>query len=403
MDFSSFCRTFYVSHYVPIGYFEDRRERYAAGIPDDMPSSSLLIHLFADADRYPAVYMMRNVGLYGAVRSNETGGVFIVGPVCNNTVSGKVVHAFMRHHALPDTSQPAVERFLGSIPQYSYNRFIYLLVFLHQIINGETLSAAEHFNVSDVDAGKDPAAAGQSLYEKAVGELEQREHGTYCVEQMIIDYVRRGNPGRMRQFLVDTAAHRPLAEGLMSDSPLRQAKNVFLSTVTMVGKAGAIPGGMDIEETYRLIDSYIQECERLLTPDAVRTLQLNMLIDFTTRVQQVHLPKGLSHEVASCIQYIDNHLTDDISVRKIADHINRSNTYLERRFKTELGTSVGKYVTACRMQEAKIWLAETDRPLSEISRYLHYSSQPYFQNVFKKMNGITPMQYRREQRQAMGR
>lgn len=58
----------------------------------------------------------------------------------------------------------------------------------------------------------------------------------------------------------------------------------------MIGKFAAIPGGMDIEETYHLIDTYIQECEKLQTEEAVKNLQYNMTIDFAQRVAQQKLP-----------------------------------------------------------------------------------------------------------------
>ena len=46
----------------------------------------------------------------------------------------------------------------------------------------------------------------------------------------------------------------------MADTPLRQAKNILLGLVALVGKMAAIPGGMDDEEAYDLIDLYSQEC-----------------------------------------------------------------------------------------------------------------------------------------------
>lgn len=59
-------------------------------------------------------------------------------------------------------------------------------------------------------------------------------------------------------------------EGKLAETPLRQAKNLFIGLITMIGKFAAIPGGMDIEETYHLIDTYIQECEKLQTEEAVK-------------------------------------------------------------------------------------------------------------------------------------
>ncbi|MCM1194161.1 MAG: AraC family transcriptional regulator, partial [Acetatifactor muris] len=225
---------------------------------------------------------------------------------------------------------------------------------------------------------------------------ERQQHGTYFFEKQMLELVRQGEPEQMRRFLQNTAENQRLVEGMLADTPLRQAKNVFVGTVTIVGKMGAIPGGMDVEQAYYLMDTYIQECERLQSLETIKNLQYNMLLDFTNRVRQSRLPAGISDEVYACIQYIGTHLNDGLSVQDIADHINRGKSYLERRFKLETGKSVGEYVTECRMREAKMLLKYTDKPLAEISEYLRFSSQPYFQNVFKKMYGITPAKYRRE-------
>ena len=83
----------------------------------------------------------------------------------------------------------------------------------------------------------------------------------------------------------------------MAETPLRQAKNIFIGWATMIGKAAAIPGGLDIEQTYQLIDTYIQECEKMQSEDAIKNLQYNMPIDFARRVAQQKLPANISHEV----------------------------------------------------------------------------------------------------------
>ncbi|MBO6094387.1 MAG: helix-turn-helix transcriptional regulator, partial [Oscillospiraceae bacterium] len=75
-----------------------------------------------------------------------------------------------------------------------------------------------------------------------------------------------------------------------------------------------------------------------------------------------------------------------------------SSSYLMRRFKAEVGMSVGDYITKCKLEEACDLLVYGSRSLAEISAYLGYSSQSYFQNVFKKQYGMTPMQYRKANR-----
>ena len=64
-----------------------------------------------------------------------------------------------------------------------------------------------------------------------------------------------------------------------------------------------------------------------------------------------------------------------------------------RRFKEELVFQIGAFITRCKLEEAKSLLTYSEKSLAEISNFLCFSSQSYFQNVFKKQYGITPMQY----------
>lgn len=393
-NFEAYCRTFYVSHFLPIAYYENGEELCAVGFPEGIPTYQAVLRILLAAPQNPAVYSMPDMGLYGIIRLNDSGGYLVLGPAYSSNISDEVVRIYMSNNAIGRDRQSEIQQFLCSIPHFTYNRFIYLLLHLHLVLNGEELSITDHFGASDPSLEKEIAARHTQTACQARD--AGRQHGTYFFEKQMLDYVRRGDPEQMRRFLLDTVGKKPLVEGTLADTPLRQAKNVFLGTVTMVGKSGAIPGGMDIEQTYQLIDTYIQECERLQSLDAVKSLQFNMLIDFTSRVQQSKLPEGVSDEIFACIQYIGTHLTESITVTEVAAYIGKSRAYLSEKFKRETGKTVGEYITECRMREAKSLLKYTNMSLAEISDYLHFSSQPHFQNVFKKVFGISPAKYRQQ-------
>lgn len=392
MDFCVFCRYFYASHYLPISYYENDVRVYSEGFPKDIPMHQNVQRILAAAEQNPAAYSTPDMGLYGIIRVRQTGGFLLLGPVYSGTVIPEMIRSFMRENAIPQNREAEIAQFLGAVPHYTYHRFLNILLFLHMILNGEELSITDHFHVSDMSYEKEIATRhAKASY---LAQNEQQQHGTYFFEKRLLEYVRRGSPEQMRAFLMQTVTNTPLVEGKLAQTPLRQAKNLFIGTITMVGKQGAIPGGMNIEQTYQLIDTYIQECERLQSLDAVKNLQFNMLIDFTSRVAQARMPEGISDEVLSCMQYIAIHLTEAITVPDVAQHIGKSRAYTAARFKQETGKNVGVYITECRMQEAKTLLKYTDMSLAEISNYLHFTNQPYFQNAFKKHFGITPAKYR---------
>lgn len=65
-------------------------------------------------------------------------------------------------------------------------------------------------------------------------------------------------------------------------------------------------------------------------------------------------------------------------------------------FHDELGITISHFVNRCKLEEAKSLLSHTEMTLSEISNYLCFSSQSYFQNLFKKKYGVTPNAYRKK-------
>lgn len=104
---------------------------------------------------------------------------------------------------------------------------------------------------------------------------------------------------------------------------------------------GAIPGGLDIEKTYQLIDLYVQECERMQTIESVKSLQYAMIQDFCRRTGDIRIPEGISSEVYSCMNYIRGHINEPINIEDVAKQIHRSSSYTMKCFKDELGINMG--------------------------------------------------------------
>ena len=119
-----------------------------------------------------------------------------------------------------------------------------------------------------------------------------------------------------------------------------------------------------------------------------------MLVDFAQRVARSKMPQGMSQEIFNSVQYITQHINEAIQVGDVAEHIGRSRSWLCARFKKELGFDISHFIMRCKLEEAKSLLTYSDKPLIEISNYLCFSSQSYFQNVFKRKYGVTPKQFR---------
>lgn len=85
----------------------------------------------------------------------------------------------------------------------------------------------------------------------------------------MLEYVRQGKPSELQNYLMKYSETGNLNEGKVAGDALRQAKNIFIALVAIIGKTAAIPGGMPIEEAYYLIDTYTQQCELMKAAEEI--------------------------------------------------------------------------------------------------------------------------------------
>lgn len=95
------------------------------------------------------------------------------------------------------------------------------------------------------------------------------------------------------------------------------------------------------------------------------------------------------------LPYIEKNLGNSFSVTDLADYVSLNPQYMMRLFKKTMGISVLEYVTGQRMNLAKELLLKTDWSQEVISEKVGYYSSAYFSKVFKRIEGMTPGEYRR--------
>jgi two-component system, response regulator YesN len=91
----------------------------------------------------------------------------------------------------------------------------------------------------------------------------------------------------------------------------------------------------------------------------------------------------------------------DINIKTIADQLNINPSYFGQLFKAETGELFNDYLTSIRLREARNLLAATDLRIGEIIGRIGISQQSYFNRIFKKEFGVTPVEYRRTVKESM--
>lgn len=103
-----------------------------------------------------------------------------------------------------------------------------------------------------------------------------------------------------------------------------------------------------------------------------------------------------SKECAVARRYIENHFKENLTLDDLAAAAHVSKYYLVHSFTREYGTSPINYLLTCRIQESLYLLSRTRLSLSQISGMLGFSSPSYFSQSFRRIQGISPMEYRKQ-------
>ena len=103
---------------------------------------------------------------------------------------------------------------------------------------------------------------------------------------------------------------------------------------------------------------------------------------------------GNGHSVVDrLIQYINEHLAEDVSHNSIAAKYRVHPGYMSRLFKQEMGETLSEYLLRTKVERAAQLLKEDRYKIGEIAGMVGYSTSSYFSVMFKKYTGCSPREY----------
>lgn len=389
MDYLTFCRNYFEANRMPVTLLYQEKPVWSALAELLKIKLEPFFDLFP-MDHNPSYCAMSPDISYGRVHVEGTQYDVIVGPAFSVPMTDELAASYLQEVMLPVSEKERVTEFLYSLQTVTPTKLGVHLSLIYQCLNGNTVSMA---NILEQSGPPVPVSHDQHQQERMARLNSGEIHNTYLFEIGLYECVKSGQTQRLKSYLELNAKH--LYEGQMAALPLRQAKNVLIVSAAKNAMIGAIPGGLDVEKAYQLTEYYIRECEKLTTIEAVNNLQYAMVLDFCRRTGEAKIPEGISSDTFTCMNFIRTHVNEPIALRNVAGAVHRSESYVMKLFRTELGFHVGAYITRCKLEEARSMLIYTDKHLAEISAYLCFSSQSYFQNVFKKQYGMTPTKFRR--------
>lgn len=99
-------------------------------------------------------------------------------------------------------------------------------------------------------------------------------------------------------------------------------------------------------------------------------------------------------EVRRVQEYIEQHFADKITVDELADMVAISRRSFERRFKQATSNTILEYIQRVKIEAAKRSFEATRKNITEVMFDVGYTDTKAFRSVFKKITGLTPIEYR---------
>lgn len=305
----------------------------------------------------------------------------LIGPI----YSGRDSHILLRKHLdkydLTVKLRSMVFKLFEQIPTVPTNIINQYAVMLHYCLTGTKISTDDVTYQSII-----PAAQKQ---ESIIPSMEHA--GIWYAEEQLLNMIADGNP----KYKEALARSFSLSYGMKTDTKdtLRSHKNNILVLLTLCSRA-CIRGGLSPSISYDLNDFYASRIEECNSMAETRKLSEAMLADYVYRVRKAKEESHISAPIQNACSYIKSHITEPLSIHKLAGSSGYSEYYFSHKFKEEVGTSINDYILKEKINQAKLLLSGTTESIQSISDNLSFSNRSYFYTCFQKLVGMSPSEYR---------
>lgn len=311
--------------------------------------------------------------------------IYLIGPVYNAEVSGSLLEESANRYHIDATFRKQYISIMKRISVVSSVMFQQYGLMLHYSITGEKL------NRSDIQfQPRNKILTPLSAESEPSGNDRIQ---TYMAEQTLLQMVREGDINYREA--ISQANH------LFNAMRPRNYESLQASIIRSTGFAvlcirEAITAGISADTAFAVGDGYIESMAQCKSVSELNSLNLSMFEDFIFRVRKHRTNPKVSPQVRSCRDYIELHIEQELKLSLLAKHVGYSEYYLSRKFKKEMGVSIGTYIKYVRVERSKLMLVSTANPISQIADMLHFASSSHFSEAFREVVGKTPQQYRLE-------
>jgi AraC-like DNA-binding protein len=320
------------------------------------------------------------------LRDGSIEATIFIGPAITIRMTDDIILDMLRGLKINATQEWT--SYLKQLPLLSSKRLYHIGILAFHLLNGIVLDLTD---IIETHSRFEPFHSKKQADIVISDRRESLEfHGLFEIEKQLLSSIRNGDKTAFYNMTLSTNYDGP---GILSNyDQLRKIKNLGIYVVALAARA-AIEGGLYPEIAYTISDLHLQYIEELHDYRAVVNAIGDALIDFVDRVSKSKR-KNLSKSIATCQEYIFNHLYENTPLSVMADKVGLQENYLSQLFKKETGVTITQFIQQEKVEEARKLLELTSEPVAAIAAKLNFYDQNHFIKIFKRYTGFTPNKYR---------
>jgi two-component system, response regulator YesN len=211
---------------------------------------------------------------------------------------------------------------------------------------------------------------------------------SYEQEKEIIAKVRLGDRVGAKEIL-----YRLLAILLTQYLENFELLKISILELLIILTRAAVEAGTKIEEVLGMRYRLITESASIKDQENLCIWVVQLLEKLMDGIYGTRHAKNYQR-LKNTLDFIETHYDDRLTVEQIAKEVFLSPSRLSHIIKSELGATLGDYISKVRIDKAKALLRDRDLPISQIALEVGYPDQSYFTKVFKKVEKCTPKTFR---------